>query len=81
MPIDVADLCETLSTFAPEESYENFRTEIKSLYPGAEDDNRFVEGDLSATVAAFKATTGGTRYTKENIGEYSLAGRNTRSAP
>ena len=51
-------------------TWEDFKAAAIKMYPGAEDDNRFVEGDLSATVAAFKATTGGTRYTKENIGEY-----------
>ena len=51
MPIDVADLCETLSTFAPEESYENFRTEIKSLYPGAEDERKYTIADAKALVA------------------------------
>ena len=51
MPIDVADLCETLATFSPGKLYKEFRTEIKSLYPGAEDERKYTIADVKSLVA------------------------------
>ena len=47
MPIDAADL----TTFSPGKSYEDFRTEIKSLYPGAEDERKYTIADVKNLVA------------------------------
>ena len=55
MPIDVADLCETLATFSPGKTYEDFRTEIKSLYPGAEDERKYTIADVKNLVARHAA--------------------------
>ncbi|EIW51315.1 uncharacterized protein TRAVEDRAFT_54667 [Trametes versicolor FP-101664 SS1] len=50
LPIDVADLCEGLPSFATG-SYQQFHDDIVALYPGAEESRKFAVADVEGLVA------------------------------
>ena len=54
----------------PNPTWEEFKAAAVQAYPGAEDENRFVESDLAETVSKFQARTAGVPMTKALVGEY-----------
>lgn len=65
LPIDAADLCESLGTFAAPATYEDFKKAIIALYPGADDARKHSVADVEALVNARARTV------IQNIGELS----------
>ena len=53
LPIDDSELCESLPSYtADDKTYEDFKTDILALYPGAGDTRKFSVADVEALVAA-----------------------------
>ena len=52
LPIEVAELCESLPAYSGEgHSYQQFKTAVIALYPGAGDDRKFSMAEVEALVA------------------------------
>ncbi|KAI9060949.1 hypothetical protein FKP32DRAFT_1576974, partial [Trametes sanguinea] len=52
LPIDVADLCESLPEFSDDaKTYDDFKAAVIALYPGAGEDRKFSVADVESLVA------------------------------